>query len=380
MAARRALGPVRPIDTSTVAESHFLFDAKRTDAGRKLPPYYLVYFLLVQLLGFKDLGQCEKVAWSVPVDFKGEAFLVEHRKLGLGVFARDPVTQEIDAEQIVIHIQKAVKAARPFFDWLASEAVASSKINVHNNSAPLFDRYSFLLDLYRAKRDEAVRRKDERIVKEGKSRDGMWRSVTFPAYELQRESSWLALSVVEAFFSWSEHVLIHLAILTGKVQSAEQVAQLAAADWATKFKAAIAISDLGAKKQFDQMVSIRQDLRNHIAHGSFGKQGEAFSFHSSAGAVPVLLPHRRGSNRFILDTGLEFDTEAAVTAIEQFIDFLWSDERAPAKIYIQDSYLSVILTYAANGMYAQAMSSVDEMNEFVQGLSYEIDRSANMDW
>lgn len=379
-AALRALGPVRQTDTSTRAEKNFLFDAKRTDAGRDLPPHYLVYFLLVQLLGFKNLGKWEKVSWSVPIDFNGEAFLIEHRKLGLGVFARDPTSQEDEAKQIVIRIQKSVKAARPFFDWLASQAVASSSVNVHNNSAPLFDRYEFLLSAYRDKLDEAKRRKDERIVKKEEGKHGTWSTTTFPAFRLRREASWLALSVVEAFFSWSEHVLIHLAVLTGRIDSAEEVALLAAEDWATKFKTAIDITPLDAKSQFDKMVEIRRDLRNHIAHGSFGKQGEAFSFHSRAGAAPVLLPHKRGSKTFTLNSGLEFDSEAALDAIEQFIDFLWSGPRAPARIYIQDSFLPIILTLAADGTYAQAMVSTEEMNLFVSHLSDEADRAANMDW
>lgn len=379
-AALRALGPVRPADSSTQAEKNFLFDAKRTDAGRDLPPYYLVYFLLVDLLGFKDLGQWEKVAWSVPIDFNGEAFLIEHRKLGLGIFARDPAAQETDAKKIVIRIQKAVKAARPFFDWLASQAVASSHVNVHNNSAALYERYEFLLKEYRAKQDEAVRRKDECIVKKGKNKHGTWSTYSYPAYRLRREASWLALSVVEAFFSWTEHALIHLAILTGKISSAEEVAFIAAADWPTKFRTAIDITPSDAKSQFDRMVSIRQDLRNHVAHGAFGKQGEAFSFHSGAGAVPVLLPHKRGSNRFILDRGLEFDTEAALAAIEQFTAFLWSGHRSPARLYIQESHLPVILTYATNGTYAQAMASTAEMESFVKYLSNEVDNAANMDW
>ncbi len=378
--ALRALGPVKQVDSSTRADQTFLFDAKRTKAGSALPPYYLVYFLLVDLLGFKNLGQHEKIAWSVPIDFNGEAFLIEHRKLGLGVFARDPNTQEDDAFKIVVRIQKAVKAARPFFDWLASEAVAASKCNVRNNSAPLFQRYEFLLGVYRSKQIEAENRKDEKITVKGTSEKGDWSTTSYPIFQLRREASWLALSVVEAFFSWSEHVLIHLAILTGKVISAEQVASLAASDWSNKCKAAIDISSLAAKSLFDRMVTIRQDLRNHVAHGAFGKQGEAFSFHSGAGAAPVLLPHKGGSRKFSLENGLEFDSEAALADIAEFIDFIWSAEREPAKLYIQDNYLPTILTYAANGMYARAMTSIKEMDEFITYLSHEVDRAANMDW
>lgn len=47
------------VDNGTKAEKNFLFTAQRTDAGRKLIPYYLCYFLFVDLLGFKNLGQLE---------------------------------------------------------------------------------------------------------------------------------------------------------------------------------------------------------------------------------------------------------------------------------------------------------------------------------
>jgi len=36
--------------------------------------------------------------------------------------------------QIVQYIKKAIKAAQPFFDWLADQAVAASAVNVVNNS------------------------------------------------------------------------------------------------------------------------------------------------------------------------------------------------------------------------------------------------------
>lgn len=61
-----ALKPLKEADENTKAEKNFLFTAQRTEAGRSLPPYHLVYFLLRDLLGFRDLGRFEKVAWSIP--------------------------------------------------------------------------------------------------------------------------------------------------------------------------------------------------------------------------------------------------------------------------------------------------------------------------
>jgi hypothetical protein len=120
-AARRATGAIRPADRK--AHAGFPFGGERTNAGRSLPPYYLVYFLLVDLLGFPDLGRFEKVAWSVPIDFEGTVFWIEHRKFGVGVFVDDPAAHELQAEKIVKLIRKGIKAAAPFFAWLADRAV-----------------------------------------------------------------------------------------------------------------------------------------------------------------------------------------------------------------------------------------------------------------
>ena len=66
--ARAALAEVVPAgQPRSSAESKALMLSSRTNGGRSLPEYYLVYFLLVDLLGYKDLGQWEKVAWVIPV-------------------------------------------------------------------------------------------------------------------------------------------------------------------------------------------------------------------------------------------------------------------------------------------------------------------------
>jgi hypothetical protein len=379
-AALRALGPVQPADDKTQADKNFLFDAKRSEAGRSLPPYYLVYFLLVDLLGFKNLGQFEKVSWSVPVDFQGRAYLIEHRKFGLGVFVQDLDRDEDDARKIVLHIKKAVKAARPFFEWLAEQAAEASALNVTNNSDALFKRFGYFLDAYKKKAQEAQDRKDEKIVEEGKtSGGGTWTSISYPAFALRAEAHWLALAAIEAFFSWTEHVFIHIGILKGELTTGKDVARLAEADWSAKFKCGFDLSDPTSKGFFDQLVEIRRGLRNFVAHGAFGKDGQAFKFHSGAGAVPLLLPHRRNSQRFIFGGGLAFDHDSAVKAIEAFIEHLWADDREPAKLYLE-SQLPVILSMATDGRYSAAMASVEDMKQLVDHLSHEFDRAANMDW
>jgi hypothetical protein len=379
--ARRALREVGPAVSDIRQTMPYWLNAKRTDAGQHLPEPYLVYFLLVELLGFPHTGIDEKVAWTVPLEYQGQTFTVEHRKMGLGLFTPNPEAHSIAAEEIVNRIQKAVKEAQPFFDWYADQQVAASAINVLNHSAQLFKRYEFLRESAQVRFDDAEQYKDEvqRVTHQGE--DGStWSHFTSPSWQLRREGDWLALSAVEAFFSWTEHALIHLAILQGKIRTANEVAVLAAADWSTKFKTSFDLAEAGAKKVFDRMLAVRQDLRNHVAHGAFGKQGEALLFHSSAGAVPVLLPHRAGQRHFRFGHGLDLDARQVFDVIDEFFAYMFDGPREPARQFLLENSFSSVLTLVANGTYSLAMQSVEAMAEFLEHWSYEVDRAANMDW
>ena len=57
-----------------------------------------------------------------------------------------------------------------------------------------------------------------------------------------------------------------------------------------------------------------------------------------------------------------FDEAGAIEAAELFIEELWKSDLAPAKLYIQDAALPVILTYANDGTYEGAMTSMGTWN------------------
>lgn len=390
-AALKALGEVEPAGApKSDVEARGLMLSSRTNGGRSLPEYYLVYFLLVDLLGFPNMGQWEKSAWTVPIRYRGRLYGVEHRKMGLGVFAPTldpharmsgpPSTEaESDAKEIAALITKAVTVAEPYFEWRAEQAASTSQLNVLNKSDWLFERYEFFRDRFRALSDEAEQQKNERNITKETLADGtMLTTGNFPSYTLRREAEWNAQAAVEAFFSWTEHAFIHLAILQGRLHSGDDVARLAEADWKTKFKAALNISDSETKKHYDNLLDLRAQLRNFMAHGAFGKRGEAFRFHSGAGAVPLLLTGSQ-KHRYSLTGKPAFDERWAITEIEQFIDHLWSGSRLPARHYVFSS-LPSILTLVSDGTYVRCMQSEDDMKEFVEHLTHQFDNAANMDW
>lgn len=293
--------------------------------------------------------------------------------MGLGIFAEKVEEKEDEIREIVIRIQKAVKRAERFYEWLADEAIGRSAVNVTNNSSELFDRYQFLANLFKEKAAEAHARAREFVDAPGGGK-------RYVGGQLRQEARWLALAAIDAFYSWTEHVFIHVAILLMRITTAKEITVLAQAEWSKKYRAVFDLDDKTAKEYFDRLSEIRYELRNFTAHGAFGKQGEAYRFHSGAGAVPVFLPHKAGSRKYRIDSAIAFREEDALAVIEEFITYLWSGGREPARMYLHDSELPVILTYAANGTYAAAMESIDSMNEFMEYEQARWDRAADMDF
>jgi hypothetical protein len=227
--------------------------------------------------------------------------------------------------------------------------------------------------------EQAETLKAERHIKKEAVEDGtvaIRGSLT--SYSLHKEAEWNAQAAIEAFFGWTEHVFIHLAILQGRLNSGADVASMAEADWKTKFKCALDVDDAVTKTHYDNLLNLRAQIRNFMAHGAFGKRGEAFSFHSGAGAVPVLLTGRQ-KHRYSLSGMAAFQERSAIAEIEHFIEHLWSGSRLPARHYICSS-LPSILTYVGDGTYARAMQSEEDMEEFVDYLLHQFDVSADMDW
>jgi hypothetical protein len=374
------LTPIKPADNNTLAPKSFLFNASRCYTQSSLPEYYLIYFLFHDLLEFKDLGRFEKLAWSFPIDYYGRAFLIEYRKFGVGVFVQDIEKDRIHAEEIVKKIRSAVKSASPFYDHIAEEAVKNSKFSILNNNDSLYARFKYLLTLYKQEYSKYIENKDKNKTEKKVFPQCTMISSTNLGAQHYVTANWIAISCIEAFFSWTEHIFIHLAVIAQDVSDGETVSKLIGAEWKIKFKAAIKDDSIEAKKFFDELNIVRSQLRNFVSHGAFGKDGNAFNFHSGTGAVPVLMNHKRQNNRFSLNGNLTFKEEEVIKLIEEFIEFLWKGSLYPSMYYTQSCGLPTLLTLASSGMYEVLRTDIESMKQYCEHLINEFDNALNMDW
>jgi hypothetical protein len=189
----------------------------------------------------------------------------------------------------------------------------------------------------------------------------------------------LALATIDSFFSWTEHIFIHLAILNQKISTGKDVSDLSLKPWQEKFKKAIDICDPESKRFYDDFLKIRKEIRNFVTHGYFGKDGKAFYFHSNVGYIPVYLSFLEGNNIASFSDSFTFDEDKVIKLIRLFIAYLWKGQKRPAMIYL-DSHLPSILSFVKDGSYSLAMNSVESMKEFIEYLTYYDDLNANMDW
>jgi hypothetical protein len=375
--AFRCLEPARPALNDDAAEPKLLFTGQRTDAGRTLPPYYLVYFLLVDLLEFRNLGQFEKLAWSVPIYYQGKVFLVEHRKFGLGVFCVDPSAHEGLAADLVSRIWSACKAAEPYFRHRAAKAVTSGLLNIHNQHRALWGRYNFLRRRLQTARASHARENAKPPV----SRElgaNIWLRDVRRQMHAGEQVGWLTQSVIEAFFAWSEHTFVHYAVLAGSVLDGKELLALTQAEWRSKFKSAFSVTSPKWKNHYDALIRIREEHRNYVAHGAFGKDGRAFQFHSGAGATPLRIEmNGRQAGVTLLEHRVTED-EASIDAVDSFISTLKVDAK-PQWLHVA-SGLPTILTFSRDGTYRAALSNARSMNAFIRHWTRIVDDAANMDW
>jgi hypothetical protein len=170
-----------------------------------------------------------------------------------------------------------------------------------------------------------------------------------------------------------------MAVLQGRLKTGKEVAGLVASEWSAKCKTVFDLTDPDDKSVFDATVRLKTTTRNFVAHGSFGRDGEMFHFHSRVGAVPLRLLDSKARQEFSFFESIDPTEPEDFAVVDRFIDRLFGGTRLPARIYIE-SGLPTILSYAANGNYAAALSDEAEMTNLVDHLSYESDNAANMDF
>lgn len=344
--------------------------------GIPFDDYYLVFLMMVDLLKYEYLGPAEKVSYIIPFDFEGVRCSVAHQKFGMRLWCGE----EQDGEAIYKVIRKGIKAAKPYFLWRAEKASTSSNLNLESKCPQLWEKYEFLREQSVKLIEQFERDKDKAVIESGESDLGFkFTSTSYPAYEFRKQGRWMHEAAVDAFFAWCEQALVHIAILQGTLTNGKQIVDVLKGEFGKKCKLVLDLTLPEEKVAYDDIVSLRNELRNYVAHGSFGKDGSAFSFHTATGAVPLKVLDGKKISEFSFGSADAREWESDYKRIESFLETLWGNGRGPAQQFLETGFSSV-LTYAVDGTYDKAMQDEETMESFLIYLGRMIDDAANMDF
>jgi hypothetical protein len=364
---------------------------------RDLPPFS-VFLSLVVFSKFPNVGRGEKVAWSIPIRYKGVAYLLEHQKFGFRIRAGEPDFTSPSLERELIRcLRNAVQMSDGLIKPFAQEQMRLGNVTVGNRYGLFRGMYQFLRD--RATKAFAAPQSPPQnsageatliasdttseangTVQVNELRDSV--STTLNHYfTSRREGFFLAAAALDAYFAHLEHTLVLLLPFVHFDPAHEDLAGFITSNWSSKFKRLFDLrKDHPTQDLFKSLLGLKEKFRNSVFHGGFDKDGLTLYFH-----VPILgaIPMSLSRNAEVINYSL-YPIDPA--SFEQVCDTLDSVDtlmdNGPLRLamnYVRAG-LDVPFDEASRKAYARAMSSEESMEEFINQTCYIHDMNANMDW
>ena len=105
---------------------------------------YIVFIIFANLKKYKFLGQWEKVAWEIPIKFKGTPFILTHRKFGFEIISNSE-SEEINelAIEAMTNIHKSMKFAENLIEPEIKTLLQNGAITLDNEYSNIRIRYEF---------------------------------------------------------------------------------------------------------------------------------------------------------------------------------------------------------------------------------------------
>lgn len=329
--------------------------------------------LLRDIMGFSWTGKDEKVAWTVYAAFDGMPMAFALRKFGF----RIDCSSEHTGRKALGALRKASKLAEPILFELASEQAHAGNVVLVNKFNDFHARYWFFRNLA----VDAYNSPPPSPNVISTNSDGMATGYVSDPFKPQREGYWFASAMVDAFFSRLEHQCTLLLPFIGFDPTGSRLSAIIRDDWGPKFKAVFNINvNLDAKRIYDRLFSLRERIRNPLAHGGFEKGDHSLYFH-----VPTIgtLP---GSLSRISDSAIQFkfiaierhDFEEICAIFDDFEAFVGSSLRRPQR-YVE-SGLNVAFDERSRREYAASIANDDVFENYLEYQTHLADMHANMDW
>jgi hypothetical protein len=360
----------------------------RIELPPKLEIYhpFIVFIIFVYLKKFKFFSKEEKVAWTIPIKYKGTPFILTHRKFGFRIISHYEIDEikSLGIEAMSL-INKTIPYAEVLFEPFVKEQVTKGKITLDNQYQAIKSRYLF----FRKKAKSAFRKaKTNKVKRETKKKEINGILTEIISTHNSSIKHWaagnnFATAMLDSYFCLIEHTFVLLLPFLPHVNIEQtDLEAFIGENWKQKLKIVIPLTgDKEALQLFERLDKIKEELRNPLTHGYFLKDGNSFYVHTpNLGAIPMTLTNRNNHLRYGFYSIHNINFENICKCFDDFDKFLRARKSTKFGMLYVEKGLGIAFDNESSKMYQAAMTTVKNFDEFIWYEMMQQDNATNMDW
>jgi tetratricopeptide (TPR) repeat protein len=344
---------------------------------------YIVFIIFVSLKKYKFFGKWEKVAWEIPIKFKGVPFILTHRKFGFRIISNYKSKKvNLLAIEAISNIHKAIQFAEVLIEPEIRQQLQKGNVMLNNEYSNILNRYIFFRE--NAQNEYAS---IEETKKQASVNFNSGHEITIKSYnELLKKinaGDYFMIGMLDTYYSLLEHTLVLLLpFLKDKKQSSLNLENFIAENWKNKYKIVFDLSkEKEALKLLERLNKIKEDYRNPLTHGYFQKNGNSFYVHmKNLGAIPITLTKSNKTLKYHFGSQGHYTFKEICNCFDDFDKFLIENAKTKFGMNYIKSGLSISFDVVSCKMYRSQMTSMKRFSKFINYMSDEQDNATNMDW
>jgi len=355
----------RIVGAQVATETHNADRSRISLPSSGFPVPGLLFVAIRDLLGIEPFGPAEKLAWGFSLFVNGRKVEVTLEKFGLYLYATE-------TDDVAVALKKCCNIAERYLEPSIKLALTDAKVTLNNQYHKFDAAYRF----FREKAEEAFNRPKENFPWSEIKENGR---ASWSPFRFEREGGYFATAMMDSFFSRLEHTLVMLAPFTRMDLKNRGLTEFVGLPWGEKFKQMFDIScSTYAKTLYDELVQTKEAFRNPNSHGGFLKKGASFYFHTSAGALPVLLTKSNRGIDFVVTSVPSKTYDEICELFDKVDEFLASCDLGEAFEYV-DAGLPIAVDDASRREYWQALDD-EEFANLIEIHSDTHEQHMNMDY
>lgn len=260
---------------------------------------------------------------------------------------------------------------------LANQQIESGNVTIENQ----YHRFDGAYRYFREKAGLAYAADPPPPVVTHRSSDGRPSGWSSQPWKPQIEGGYLAGAMIDAYFSRLEHLLVLVLPFLDFEPGNGGLLNFVGMTWREKWRQLLATAtDTRAKLMFDQLIEIKEEIRNPLSHGGFTKKGTSFFFHvEGIGALPALLTGHGRSFELSITRVPQGTYEDLCSRLDAIDAFLAESSLAPGVQYATAG-LDVAFSTEFRKACKDAAESPEALDRFIDHQAYLTDMHANMDY